>query len=226
MGGHDGHGGREARPPEIRREAGERSLHPALHGLVLQTARLILRPPAVTDAPVLAELADTPRVAEMLVGMPHPYRVADALDWIGEPAPAGGQKHLVTRPRADGSPEVVGVATLDFRRGARLPTLGTWLGEAHWGRGYATEAAHAVIDYAFLHQGHERLSFTCRVTNEAGRRVIERCGFQYAAQELSPSAYFRTMVPVDRFTLDRRTWESLRRWAPLRIAGGTGAAEA
>jgi RimJ/RimL family protein N-acetyltransferase len=186
-------------------------------GLVIETERLLLRAPATPDAAAIAELADNPRVAEMLVGMPHPYRIADAMAWIAEPAPDGGQKHLVCLKTAGGAMPV-GAATLDFRRGARLPTLGTWFGEAFWGRGYGTEAAHAVIDYAFLHQGHERLSFTCRVTNMAGRRVIEKCGFQLTAQELCPSAFLNAVVPVDRFTLDRRTWESLRRWEPLRFA--------
>ncbi|HUG62305.1 MAG TPA: GNAT family N-acetyltransferase, partial [Methylomirabilota bacterium] len=182
--------------------------------------------PAVTDAPTIAELADNPKVAEMLVGMPHPYRVADAIDWIAEEAPPGGQKYLVARKSEDGTAVPIGAATLDFRRGARLPTLGTWFGPAFWGHGFATEAAHAVIDFAFLHQRHERLSFTCRVTNMAGRRVIEKCGFQFTAQELAPSAYFNAVIPVDRFTLDRRTWESLRRWEPLRIATGAIDADA
>jgi RimJ/RimL family protein N-acetyltransferase len=186
---------------------------------VIETARLVLRPPVVSDAPTIAELADDRRVAEMLVGMPHPYRIADALAWIDEPVADGGQKHVIA-VRGHGGDTVVGVATLDFRRGARLPTLGAWIGAPFQGRGYATEAAHAVIDFAFLHQGHQRLSFTCRVTNTGGRRLIEKCGFQPVAQELCPSAYFRAVVPVDRFTLDRSTWDGLRRWGPLRVTAG------
>jgi RimJ/RimL family protein N-acetyltransferase len=189
-------------------------------GIMLETERLLMRAPVLTDAPAIAELADNARVATMLVGMPHPYRVVDAIAWIEAPSPPDGQKHLVCLRIPDGRAVPIGAATLDFRRGATLPTLGVWLGEAHWGRGLATEAAHAVIDYGFIHQGHERLSFTCRVTNMAARRVIEKCGFQQAAQELCHSAFFNAVVPVDRFTLDRRTWDSLRRWEPLRVATG------
>lgn len=213
----------EDRDPEsIAGGAGDRPLERPVHGLVIETRRLVLRAPTTLDAADIADLADNPRVAQNLVGMPHPYTLADALDWIGEEPPAGGQKHLVCLKRPDAPPQPIGAATLDRRRGATLPTLGCWFGEAHWDRGYATEAAHAVIDYAFLHQGHDRLSFTCRVTNMAGRRVIEKCGFQHAAQELGRSLYFQAVVAVDRFQLDRRTWESLRRWEPLRIAEGDG----
>ena len=188
------------------------------NGLVIETRRLVLRAPTVADAPAVADLADNPRVAETLVGMPHPYNVDDALEWIAEAAPPDGQKHLICLKGTAAAPVPVGAASLDFRRGARLPTLGCWLGERFWGRGLATEALHAVIDYAFLHQGHERLSFTCRVTNMAGRRVIEKCGFQFAAQELSPSTFYNAVIPVDRFQIDRRTWDSIRRWEPLRFA--------
>lgn len=203
-------------------EAGDRGLERPGEGLAIETRRLLLRAPTAADAAAIAELADNPRVAQNLLGMPHPYRIADALAWIGEGRPERGQKHLVCLKARDAAPLPIGAATLDHRRGAALPTLGLWFGEAFWGRGFATEAAHAVIDYAFLHQRHERLSFTCRVTNGGGRRVVEKCGFQWAGQELSPSHYHGAVVAVDRFQLDRRTWESLRRWEPLRFADDGG----
>ena len=34
------------------------------------------------------------------------------------------------------------------------PELGYWLGVPYWGNGYATEALHAVVDYAFTDLGH------------------------------------------------------------------------
>lgn len=189
---------------------------------VIETRRLLLRPPTPADAAALADLADDARVAWNLVGMPHPYRHQDAVDWIEEAPVHGGQKHLVCLKSLDAAPRPIGAATLDFRGGAPTPTLGFWLGAALWGRGYATEAAHAVIDFAFLHQGHDGLSFTCRVTNPAGRRVVEKCGFQWAAQDLAPASA-GAVVAVDRFRLDRSTWESLRRWEPLRLTRGGAA---
>ncbi|WP_181704997.1 GNAT family N-acetyltransferase [Chthonobacter rhizosphaerae] len=201
-------------------EAGERALVRPFHGLVIETRRLVLRAPVAIDAPAIAEIADNARIAQNLTSLPHPYRTDDALAWASELADDSEQKHLICLKRSDGRRTPIGAITLDFRRGARLPTLGYWIGEPWWDRGFATEAAHAVIDYAFLHQGHERLSVSCRVTNGASRRVIEKCGFQMVAQELGHSAFFQAVVPVDRFQLDRRTWESLRRWEPLRLAKG------
>jgi RimJ/RimL family protein N-acetyltransferase len=195
-------------------------------GTVLETNRLVLRPPHTDDAADLARLADNPRIARNLMSLPFPYRVEHALGWIGSPLGARAQRRLICRKALDGAPAPVGVVTLETSPGSVLPRLGCWLGEAFWGQGLATEACHAVVDYAFLHQDHDKLAFCCRVTNAAGRRLIEKCGFQMVAQELDRSLYQGTAVAVDRFQIDRRCWQSLRGWEPLRLhqRSGTGLA--
>lgn len=186
-------------------------------GAIVETRRLLLRPPHLEDAETIARLADNPRVARNLTSLPHPYRVEHALAWIGTPLDERTQRHLVCRKSLSGAPLPIGVVTLGVRDDEEIPRLGCWIGEPYWGCGYATEACHAVVDYAFLHQACSKLSFTCRVTNPAGRRLIEKCGFQMVAQELDRSAFQGTVVPVDRFQIDRRCWQSLRGWEPLRL---------
>ena len=183
----------------------------------IETRRLILRPPVDADAEAIARLADTAAVARSLIGMPHPYRVGHARAWLAEPVDPRGQRHLICRKGFDAAPTPIGVLTLDMRGRLGPGWLGCWLGERHWGQGYATEACHAAIDYAFLHQRHERLLFACRVTNQAGRRVIEKCGFQMVAQELASVGGSGAAVAIDRFRIDRSTWESIRAWEPLRV---------
>lgn len=183
----------------------------------IETRRLILRPPVDADAEAIAQLADTAAVARSLIGMPHPYRVGHARAWLAEPVDPRGQRHLICRKGFDAAPTPVGVITLDMRGRTGPGWIGCWLGERHWGQGFATEACHAAIDYAFLHQRHDKLLFACRVTNPAGRRVIEKCGFQMVAQELASVAGNGAAVAIDRFRIDRRTWESIRAWEPLRV---------
>ena len=183
----------------------------------IETRRLILRPPVDADAEAIARLADTAAVARSLIGMPHPYRVGHARAWLAEPVDPRGQRHLICRKGFDAAPTPVGIITLDMRGRAGPGWIGCWLGERHWGQGFATEACHAAIDYAFLHQRHERLLFACRVTNQAGRRVIEKCGFQMVAQELASVVGSGAAVAIDRFRIDRSTWESIRAWEPLRV---------
>ena len=56
------------------------------------------------------------------------------------------------------------------------------------------------------------LHVSCRVINPASRRVIHKCGFQYAGQGMLNSIV-AGQVPVERYRLDRKTWASLRSWA-------------
>ena len=80
------------------------------------------------------------------------------------------------------------------------------------GKGFATEAAHAVIDYAFGRFDFDALHSSARVTNPASRRVLEKCGFQWTGAGLGRSRALGSSVPIDRFRLDRGLWASLKSW--------------
>lgn len=57
--------------------------------------------------------------------------------------------------------------------------IGWRLAAEHWGKGYATEGAFAVLDYAFRSlQLREIVSFTTK-ENMASRRVMEKIGMAY-----------------------------------------------
>jgi RimJ/RimL family protein N-acetyltransferase len=58
------------------------------------------------------------------------------------------------------------------------PEVG-WLIDTPWqGRGYATEAGAACIDYAFGELGFDRVVSICTPENAASRRVMEKLGFR------------------------------------------------
>ena len=53
------------------------------------------------------------------------------------------------------------------------------IGTAFQGKGYATEATKAVIDYGFKQIGFHKVQICVRPSNLASKRVIEKCGFTY-----------------------------------------------
>jgi RimJ/RimL family protein N-acetyltransferase len=175
---------------------------------VLVTERLVMRAPRESDIPALVQLADNLHVAQMLARMPHPYGEAEARAFI---AMAGqkqsGASYALTLA---GTGTFIGCAGLNVKdRGLEL---GYWIGEPYWKRGYATEAAHALVDLAFRSTGIQVLHVSVRVINPASRRVIHKCGFQYAGQGMMNSLV-AGQVPIERYRLDRKTWESLRNWS-------------
>ena len=176
---------------------------------ILVTERLLLRPPHVDDIPELAQLANNRRIAEMLARMPHPYGETEARAFLSmsQQKRTAGCTYAVTLAE---SGAFIGSAGLNATDGGL--ELGYWIGEPYWKHGYATEAAHALVDLAFRASTIDVLHVSCRVINPSSRRVIHKCGFQYAGQGMLNSIV-AGQVPVERYHLDRKTWVSLKTWA-------------
>ena len=109
--------------------------------------------------------------------------------------------------------EVVSTISGVDRSAPDAPELGYWLGVAHWGQGFGTEAARAVIDFFFEEFDAEHLISGARVANPASRNILEKCGFQWSGVELHRFEALGSSTPVDRFRLTRSVWSSLKNWA-------------
>ena len=180
---------------------------------VLRTERLILRAPCLADAAAVATLSNDRRIAENTARVPHPYTLADAEAFIAYIQGGGEQSFLVTLP--DGT--IVGSCGIGQLRGP-VPEVGYWFGVPYWGRGYATEAAQAVNDYAFAELGHDLLHAGARVSNPASRRVLEKCGYEWTGVALQRVRALDTSVPCDRFRLERGRWASFNSGRPALTA--------
>ena len=182
---------------------------------VLVTDRLVLRKPHETDASDLARLANNPRVAMMLTRMPHPYGEADAGNFLDHASRRRSGCIYAVTLAANG--RFIGCAGLEPADGAL--EIGYWFGQPFWGNGYATEAAQALVDVAFRNTAIDVLRASCRVSNGASRRVIHKCGFQFAGQGLVASLVAGQMT-VEHYGLDRATWVGLRSWSGNGRQGG------
>jgi len=173
---------------------------------VLKTERLSLRAPRHGDAKAIASLVNDRRIAANTARIPHPYGADDAKAFLAAVNKRDGE--LSWAITLDGT--LIGMCGVDPSRDD--PELGYWLGVAHWGLGFATEAARAVIDYAFGDLEYETLQSGARVSNPASRRVLEKCGFQWTGVRLTRIRAIASSAPVDRFRLDRGLWASLKSW--------------
>ncbi len=145
----------------------------------LRTRRLVLRPFVPSDAPRVCELAGAREVAENTLSIPHPYSLDDARAFIGlhEPAFRSGEMVVfaITTP-GDG---IVGAVGLKLEDGTGIAELGYWVGVPYWGRGYATEAAAAVLDYGFETLALRRIRARSFSRNPASSRVLEKIGMRH-----------------------------------------------
>lgn len=65
------------------------------------------------------------------------------------------------------------------RENVKSLEMGYSLGEEYWGHGYMTEAAHAVMDYAFNELDIVVMAICTGPENKRSQRVIEKCGFKF-----------------------------------------------
>jgi RimJ/RimL family protein N-acetyltransferase len=152
-------------------------------------------------------LANDRRIAENTARLPHPYRVADAEDFIAT-ANLGNETAFVITLRNGVLIGGCGFGQID----RHPPEIGYWLGVKHWSKGYATEAVRAMIDHVFTDLDCEAIQSSARVTNPASRRVLEKCGFQWTGAGLQRIRAISSSAPIDRFRLDRGLWASLKSW--------------
>ena len=106
------------------------------------------------------------------------------------------------------------------RIGGRVLVCG--LGVEHWGQGFGTEAARAVIDFFFEEFAFEQLVSGARVANPASRNILEKCGFQWSGVELHRFEALGSSTPVDCFRLSRSVWSS----GVLTVGSSTGTTSA
>jgi RimJ/RimL family protein N-acetyltransferase len=181
---------------------------PEARPFVLETERLLLRRPTLADVKAIARLANDRRVAINLRRVPHPYLEEHAIAFIRATADEPrNSSFLIEFDRA-----AIGIVGVDWSE-PEAPELGYWLGVDYWGKGFATEAARAVIDFTFEEFDIEHLCAGARVTNPSSRNILEKCGFQWIGVELHRFEALGSSTPVDRFRLGRGVWSSLKNWS-------------
>lgn len=147
----------------------------------LTTPRLVLRRFRPDDLDAFLAYRNDPAVARYQ-GWPVPMSEADGRSFLEENAttpvlPALGGAQIAIELAATG--ELVGDLYLGPHGDDPLQgTLGYSLACGHQGRGYATEAARALIRYAFEQIGLHRLVATVDTRNRPSIALLERLGMR------------------------------------------------
>ncbi len=137
-----------------------------------------MRPPAPTDAARISLLAGDFEVASMTGTIPHPYSKEMAAEWIQ--GVHAGEEGVVFAILRFGT--VIGCVGYRAQADSHAE-LGYWIGRPYWGMGYATEAARAIIPYAFATDGFDYLTIGHFNDNPASARVIAKLGFEAHSEE-------------------------------------------
>jgi len=150
---------------------------------VLHSARLTLRPVRLGDLAWISALSADPRVMTLLGGTRSPAQVQAWLDRELEQLERFGYCRQLVSWNAEPI-GLVGLTRADFDSGIVPGIEIAWtLAHAHWGQGFATEAAQCVLEDAFTSHGIGELVAITSVDNARSRRVMDRLGMLQSEAE-------------------------------------------
>ena len=133
------------------------------------------------------------------------HKLIDDMDGIDGPVPGEWVQLAIDA----GDEALVGDLAVFVDTDTRLAIIGYTMRPAHQGRGYATEAAGALVDRLFDRLHVHRVAATLDPANVASARVLERLGFRYEGCGRK-AAYVRgEWVDDDRYAIladERRAW--------------------
>ncbi|MFM5923569.1 MAG: GNAT family N-acetyltransferase [Novosphingobium sp.] len=155
---------------------------------MIETERLVLRPPAADDLPWLLEAMNTLAVLRHLGGaIRSPDEVAEGLDADIAAFGSGGHRRWTVWLR-DGAERIGRCGLFRIRSTDAPPALrgqdeiGWTFAEPFWGQGYASEAARAVTAHFFADKARDLLWAQTSDSNAGSTRMMARLGFARCAQ--------------------------------------------
>jgi ribosomal-protein-alanine N-acetyltransferase len=145
----------------------------------LQTARLLLRPLLPVDAETLFQIYQTQGVLRYFPD-PNPPQLDRVQRFI-----AGQQGHWEKHGYGnwgillEGWSEIIGWVGLQYLPELDETEVGFLLDRPFWGKGYATEAARASLQFGFERFNLDKIIALVHPDNLASQHVIEKCGMLY-----------------------------------------------
>lgn len=161
---------------------------------LIETPRLLLRAHRLKDFPASLAMWTDPAVVKHIGGVPSTEQATwfRLMRYLGQ-WPLLNYGYWAIEEKATGS-FAGDVGFADFKRElepsiAGIPELGWALPVTMHGKGYATEAARAALEWADRNLTQTRTVCIINPENEASIRVAEKCGFaEYARTELMGQA--------------------------------------
>ena len=160
---------------------------------VIETKRLILRPLTLADAGVAYYgWTGDPEVAKYVSWLPH-RSINDTIAWLKEIEwRQDGAGNIIPNDNyiwgfvLKETGELFGSGGLIWEESRQMFQVGYNIMKDHWNRGYTTEAMRAILKFASANLGMKTISGGHAKENLASARVIEKLGFVYDTDSLTP----------------------------------------
>ncbi|KOP69694.1 acetyltransferase [Lysinibacillus sp. FJAT-14745] len=147
--------------------------------LMITTERLVLRLFQTSDAETVAKLCNNYNIYKSTMYLPYPYSLNDALSWMEhhyENFMGDFSYEFAITDKDTG--ELYGAIALSNNKHFNHGEIAYWIGEEYWGKGYATEAAQSIVQFAFEEKKLHKVFARYFSTNPASGKVMEKIGMK------------------------------------------------
>lgn len=174
---------------------------------MLTTERLLLRKYTLADAAEMRRLINTREVALNTLRIPFPYPEGEAERWIASHQDRKEENDHVFAITLRDSEQIVGTVGLHVKPDHDMAEIGYWIGVPFWGRGYATEAAAAVVHYGFETLSLNRIYAEHFSRNPASGRVLQKIGMQHEGRRRQAVKKWGEYIDVECYAILREEWK-------------------
>ena len=111
--------------------------------------------------------------------LPYPYSVEDARSWIEDHLDnfnANKSYEFAITDKESG--QLYGAIALSNNKKFNNGEIAYWIGEDFWGNGFATEAAQAIVEFAFVEKKLHKVFARYFGSNPASGMVMQKIGMK------------------------------------------------
>ena len=160
---------------------------------IIESERLILRPLTLDDAETAYRgWTGDADVAEYVSWLPH-HSIDDAIEWLkeiewkqDEEGDFLNSEYYIWGFVLKETGELFGSGGLIWEEAWQLYQVGYNIKKTHWNCGYTTEAMKAILRFAAVSLGLKKIAGGHAKANLASSKVIEKLGFVYDRDDITP----------------------------------------
>jgi RimJ/RimL family protein N-acetyltransferase len=179
----------------------------------LETKRLILKKPRMSNWKDIVEGIGDYDVSKMLSSVPYPYKKKDAIEWINKFTKEWGNKSCPFLIELKSEKKVIGAIGIHkIDKFSGIGTTGSWINQKYWRMGYMTEAKIAVNDFAFNKLKLRRLNSDVFVGNKASNKTQIKMGYKLEGMQRKSkkSKASGKIHDVNMYGLLKEDWKKIR----------------
>ena len=154
----------------------------------LETKRLILRKPKISDWKDVLEACKDLAVTRYLSTVPHSYKKEDARWFVKDCLKKWGKKEQENFPffiELKSEKKVIGVLEIHkYSKQHKTCGTGSWINKKYWRKGYITEAKIAVNEFAFNKLKVRKMETEVYDKNNASNATQKSMGYKYEGTRL------------------------------------------